>query len=73
VVRTNPRAKGTITITAVRKGKYLARCTRRVKAGKRVVCRLRLAPRYRALPVKIVVGLKATDGTRAVVRAIAPA
>ena len=73
VVRTTPRVKGTLTITAIRAGKRLARCSLAAKPGKKVTCLLRVAPRFRLLPVRVAVGLKAADGTRVVAGAVARA
>lgn len=66
-----PRVKGRMTVTAVRGGARLARCAAAAAPGRRVTCVLRVTPRFRLAPVKVVVGLKAADGTRAVVRTVA--
>jgi hypothetical protein len=72
VVRTTPKAQGTLTITAVRGGNLLARCTSKVRYGTHAVCKLVLPRHDRSRPVKVVVGLRA-GGTRAVLRAVAKA
>ena len=65
-----PRVKGRMTVTALRGGTTLRRCVVAATPGKRITCVLRVAPRFRLLPVKLVVALKAADGSRGVVRQV---
>jgi hypothetical protein len=71
VVRTTPGINGRLVMTAIRTGKVLVRCRVRASAGKRVTCLLKLPRRVRTKTVRIAVGLKAADGSRATARAIA--
>ena len=70
-VRTTARVDGRLAISAIRGGRAVARCRVTAKAGRSVACVVRLPKRLSRSTVRIAVGLKAADGQKAVVRAIA--
>jgi len=72
VVRIFPRASGRLAISAVRGRRAVATCRVAARTGRKATCLLRLPKRFAGKPVRIVVALKAADGTRASRRAMSP-
>jgi hypothetical protein len=64
LIRTTAIAGGRSSIAAIRGGKVVARCTISRKTAGRITCKLVVPKRFAHRPVRIVLGLKTTEGVR---------
>ena len=64
LVRSTAMAGGTSNIAAIRGGRVVARCTITKKVAGKVACKLVLPVRFTGKPVRVVLGLKTTEGVR---------
>ena len=64
LVRSTAMAGGTSNIAAIRGGKVIARCTFTRKAAGKVACKLEFPARFTGKPVRVVLGLRTTEGLR---------
>jgi hypothetical protein len=64
VVRATAMAGGRSSIAAIRGGKVVARCTINRKTAGRITCKLVVPKRFARTPVRVVLGLRTTEGVR---------
>jgi hypothetical protein len=63
-VRSTAMAGGRSNIAAIRGGRVIARCTITRKTAGRIACKLVVPARFTGKPVRVVLGLKTTEGVR---------
>ena len=64
LVRSTAMAGGKSSIAAIRGGKVIDRCTITKKAAGKVACKLEFPARFIGKPVRVVLGLRTTEGVR---------
>ncbi len=64
LVRSTALAGGTTNMAAVRGGTVVARCTITRKTAGRIACKLVVPARFTGKPVRVILGLKTTEGVR---------